>query len=488
MNRKYNNNNKGNKKEQMKETNVSTPEQVSGLMSVGLPDGDSLYTVCAAQVDIGGTATTPELFHRHVVIGDPFSSAIDGVGSLISSTLEELIDAYATARGYVTSVTAAKVEDYVEYSYQYFATIMHLLRAQNGSQLKTDQGFNLGSHLGSKPQATVGMGSVANFIGDAGATTVSVNYDGDISISNKDWSSKYISELVHVKLSRGQVQFAVAMFGSHYLANSGGTGITTFIPSNVVSTTATTTQLENLAGQMAALRAADKDLIDIVNFLGFTNELVLAFDYTRDVRGLTVDLKADPNIESALYNAFVPLASISSDSDMDIFWNYFGTFSPLNYADDANLDASVLFNSLILRGRISDHLQIYEFISGNTAPTPRFYFPMPILPDGGTITTFSAAQYSRLIGVLEKTFMAPFEKLPVQGFAYIQEIAPGDYGIYTAITGGVAEGYNAYALNDSWDYYVSAKTADILMGDTQWREAIQNLSNKIRTVAVSRKA
>lgn len=483
--RTYRNNTNGVKMDK-EDKMMKGPE--SPIMAIGLPDGDSIFAVNGTQVDVGTTGDSREFFVQHIPVGDKFSAFIDGPNALISTTLEELIKAFATARGYTTSVTPAVVEDYVEYSYQYLALILHLYRAQNASQIKSPAGLTIGRTLGSRPEGLTTMNDVANYIGDNASTLSALAFDGGLSISNSVWSKDYLANLVHVKLARGQVQAAVSLFGQFYAVNKGTSGVVIPVPSNLVSATSIATQKANLVTAMDGLRNTYPDLIDILHFVGFTNEIVNSLDFTRDQRGLTAPMVYDENFLAAYYNAFIPNPSISADDDLDLYWDYFGEFGPLNFADSVDLDGSRLFNHLFLRGLVSDHLQIEQFRSTAVDSFSGYYIPFSVGTDNVTISGLTHAQLDRAVGAMQQSVATPFPKIASASYYVLSEIAPGDFVMSAIVSSTVAEGYNSYKLPDSYDYYQYAKIADILMGDTNWRQQIQALTNMIRSASITRKS
>lgn len=460
------------------------------LNNVGKADGDTIYMVNSQRVDVGATALGREIFVDIRPVGMIHESSTS-VNSLLDNQLQDLIDAYATARGYVTGVTVAKVAAYLEASERTLSLITWLHRSQNGTKFTTDTGRNLGATLGSRYQATTPttVADVANYIGDAASTLTALTDDGALSISNTVWGRDYLSLLSDVKLPRGTVSYIMSMFGVHYAYDEAGSYIVSFMPDYLLSTNNIDVIIAGLDTVMTNLRNADPDLIDIMHFLGFNSELATAIDFARDQRGLTLPIVHDKFMSGAIYNAYIADALAVGDTDIDMFFDTTGVYSPVSSVDAADFDANTVFNMLLVRDKITANYQLELFSDDSPSSSSVYCYPHVPVPDGVTLSGLSGAQVSRIAIVTQTYIYNNGPKLPFGDNIVISEIAPGDFQLGNTGTPSLAvlEPASAFALpTQEWDYYVLAKYADIIMNDVEWRSAIQGLVNSIRPRSITR--
>jgi hypothetical protein len=485
MRKQYNSNKKSEYKDQPKSDVQSIPSLVSNIAK---EDGSTIYMVNSQQLDVGGTAVGEEIFVKHLLINGLHTSATS-VNSLLDRQLQDLIDAFATARGYSTNVTVADVAAYLKASEEVLSLITYLHRSQNATKFTTDTGYNLGTVLGSRPNGFTSAADIANFIGDNATTLTPLINDGSVGISNVDWGRVYLSLLSDVKLPRATVSYILSMFGTFYSYDKSGSFILAGVPAFMASTSSVSTLIAGLDTVLTNLRGANADLIDIMHYLGFNSELAVAIDFARDQRALTVPMVNDEVFNAMAFNGFVqdPIGGLDSDV-ANLFYDVAGVYSPLHTIDAADFNANAVFTHTLLRGKITAHYQIEFFASTVTNSLSYYDYPYVVVPDISTVSSFSAAQAVRARDVQSRYTFNLGPALPFVDQPTLTEIAPGDYNMNTGlITGQVLEATGTFALPaQEFAYYKLAKFADMIMSDVPWRMAIQNLVNAIRPRSITR--
>jgi archaellum component FlaG (FlaF/FlaG flagellin family) len=486
--RKQNYNNKS--KNNMDEKKLTGTQSVPSLFAnISKEDGDSIYMVNSHQVDIGSSSTAYELYVKHVGMAELHSSN-SSVNDLLDGQLQDMIDAYSTARGYVTGVTVAKVEQYLQASERILSLITYLHKAQNGNRFQTDSGFNLGATLGSRPDSFTTSAAVAGYIGDDTDDLATLINDGGVSISNSVWSGTYLSLLSRVKLPRATVSYVLSMFGVNYTFDQQGSYIVSFIPNFMINTDSAATLIAAQEAVLDGLRSTDPDIVDIMHFLGFTSDLAVAIDFARDQRQLTVPLVHDEFINGALVNGYVVDGQVADADVTDMFIDTTGVYSAINNVDAADFNANAVFLMLLIRDKNTvAHYQIELFKSGANDSVSGYDLPYVVQPDGITVSTFDAATMGRVRRVLEPTIYGKGPKIPYTDIVSINDIGGGSYslsGIGSPST-QLLESPSTFKLpREEFDYYTEAKFADMIMGDVKWRVAIQELTNKIRPRSITR--
>jgi len=464
------------------------------LMSPISITGNEVYGVSALQLATGASTDTYTFIAKDIPIS--VSSILDSstnLNSLISAPVEELIKAYATARGYVTNTTYANVSEYVYKSLEALSLLMHMFRAQNVSQLKTDTGLDIGTVLGSRPSARVAGGQIPDFIINGVAASANHVNDGAVSISAKDWSQQWLSHLVHLKLSQPLVKWAASMFSVFY-QSSGSNSQTTmysFVPDIITNSSgiAVKTVYDTKIADLAALRNAKPDLVDILNFLGFTNEDIVPLDFTRDLRQLTLPVIVDNNFEAMYVNTNFEGLADSDDDVEDLYFDINGDFNALNYPTDVQLNADVVFAHRYLRDGIFSHTVYKRITQAGSIELNTMYYPFPIGVDSGAYATLTAAQANRMAIVRRQFTMSGLPELPYSPEVSISDLAGVPVFANSGFVGTfVVDAANTYVLPDTFDFYLLAKKAEIIMNNTEYRVKLQQLSNSIRTSSITKQS
>lgn len=483
-----------NKRSNGSNTRTEVKEKMSASSPLSLiveSDSSQVYAVNAQRVDVGGTATAQEIYVKHIPMASTILESSSTPNSLLTDQLQDLINAYATARGYTTGVTTAKVAAYLEYSFNLFSILVFIHKCQNGNEYTTTDGVDLGKLLGSRIKASTGLSaaSIANYIGDGAGAIKALEFEGDISYSNTAWSRDWLSHLSKIKLSRGLVQEAISLYSTNYALSPDGSYIGVIFPNTLRTASTAASVRDGIVTNMNNARAADPDLIDILEFLGFTSELVSQMNFDRDQRGLTLSVMYDEVMNAALYNAALESPFASGDSDFSgLYFDKFGHYSVLNPVDTMDFNASSLFPVLMLRGKIGEHYQVQLVRSSDTGVGVDAYaFPFMVNGDNTTVTGLSQAQADRARSVTIPYYLSGM-KLPFFLAPSITEVSAGDFQMNgnTVIAADISEKLNAFRLPDDYSYYQLAKKAELIMGDIEWRKAIQLIQARIRPTAVSK--
>jgi len=474
---------------QPKEESKQEMGPLSALFSAVKMTDHEVYGVSAMQQTIASLSDF-DISVKDIVVTDPILVNNTTMNSLLEGPIAELIDAYATARGYTTGVTYAKVSEYILRSSRVLSYLLHMYRAQNVRNVVTPGGQPIGEILSLRPSVRFSSSAVADFIINATSESGYTNHvdDGAVSISNSTWATSWLSQLVHIKLSAPMVKLLVSLFGVYYQETSAnGSCIFSFIPESLTNSAniAVETRFVNESAAMATMRAADRDLVDILNFLGFTNEEVISLDFNRDLRKQTLPLVQDPGFVSAYVNTnFEGLEQ--NDNDVEsLFYDVSGKFTPLTAPDDVQLSADIVFASRMLRGDIVTH-NITKSLRDDGLVRILGVYPWPLYIDITDYPSATQAQHQKAALVKLRHMGAGIPQLPYATVnARVTDLS-GNPSITIDVGSFVNENANVYVLPDTFDFYTLAKKAEMIMGNTNYREQIQLLSNKIRTSSITK--
>jgi len=469
---------------------VKNGQMMSPLASAIKPTSNEVYAVAAQNLPIGASTDSFDFIAKDIPLS-PLSllQSASSLNDLIEAPIEELIKAYATARGYVTSTTYADVSTYVYKSLDLFSLLLHMFRAQNVRNVQTPSGIEVGRILSLRPSVLYSSSAVADrIINDTDVATATNHVDdGAVSISNLVWSSDWLSELTHVKLSEPMVKWAVSCFAVFYqLTSNGTTTLYSFIPEILTNSSGVSvqTRFNSLAADLATLRSDHPDLVDILNFLGFTNNEVIAMDFTRDSRKLTLPIIEDEFLKLQFINANLYGLAANDDDVSELFFDLNGKFSALDYSDDVQLNADVVFASRYLRGGVYGHNVIKRGYPGNLEYSATYPFAINV-----NVTDYTVNQgvANRLAGVRKATLASGLPQMPYSSDAIIYSFAGAPFmGGSATVTLFVAGTANIYQLPETFDFYIEAKKAEMIMGNVPYRTQIQNLSNAIRTSSITK--
>jgi len=463
---------------------------LSPLAAAIKPTSNEVYAVAAQNVPVGASSDYFDFVAKDIVMAPTaVLQSTAALNDLVEKPVEELIKAYATARGYVTSTTYADVSSYVYKSLELFTLLLHMYRAQNVRNVQTPSGIPVGEILSLRPSVSYSNAYVADRIINGTAVSAATNHvdDGAASISNLDWSSTWLSQLTHVKLSEPLVKWAVSHFSVFYqLVENGVTTIYSFIPQTLTTSSGVTvaTRFNTLASDMETLRSGHPDLIDILNFLGFTNSEVIAMDFTRDGKKLTLPIIEDEFLKLQFINTNL-YGIASNDTDVkNLFFDINGRFGPLNYTDDAQLNADIVFASKYLRDSVFTHNMVKRGSPG--AIGLEAIYPMGL---NIRIADYVPTQIimNRLADVQKSFIASGLPKMPYSSDNIIEDFAGSpSMGSSASVTTYASGSANIYKIPEDFDFYVTAKKAEMIMGNVPYRTQLQNLSNAIRSSSITK--
>lgn len=490
--RNYNNRSKGsnNNRDKSEDLAMKGTPSVSPINSAIKMGTDEIYAVSSLHVTTGGTADFFQFRAKDIPLQQ--SAILDdttNMNSLLEAPISELIRAYATARGYTTGVDYAKVSTYVWNSLEAFSILLHMFRAQNVRQLKTDSGIDVGFVLGNRPSVS-SVTFVPQYVINGVLPNPAYVDDGAVNINNTTWSRDWLSPLTHFKLSEPLVKWAISMFSVFYRVSTDGVSThLTFVPSLLTTSSgvAAYSRYSTLVSALQTARQTDADLVDILNFLGFTNEGVISIDFTRDARQLTMPVIDDEFIQYMYVNS--NLEGLA-DQDSDVanhFYDINGSFSALNYVDDAQLSADLVFAAKYLGdGALPHNVYKTAYSGGQSLAEP--YYPFPLNINVGTYPATQAIM-DRLIGVGKYHGTSGLPQIPYIPEAIIQDLLGSPTIAQSSLVlAFVAEGANTYVLPETFDFYKLVKRAEIIMDNTEYRSKLQGLSNQIRTSSITKQS
>jgi hypothetical protein len=469
---------------------MKNSQTMSPLASAIKPTSNEVYAVAAQNLPIGSSADVFDFVVKDIPI-DPkgILSTGSALNDLVEAPIEELIKAYATARGYVTSTTYTDVSTYVYKSLNLFSVLLHMFRAQNVRNVQTPSGIEVGKLLSLRPSNRYGGADVADYIINGSSVSAATDHidDGAISISNLAWSADWLSELTHIKLSEPMVKWAVAHFGVFYqLTTDGSTTMYSFIPEILTNSSGVSveTRFNGLAADLATLRSSHPDLVDILNFLGFTNTEVIAMDFTRDSRKLTLPIIEDEFLDLQFVNTNL-YGLADDDSDVSqLFFDINGKFNALNYSDDVQLNADVVFASRYMRNAVFEHNMIKRGYPGGDDFFAFYPFGLSI---NVSVHTVTQARADRLAFVTRAFGTSGLPSMPYSSDAYVSDFGGtptiSSAGLVTSFASGTS---NIYQIPETFDFYIEAKRAEMIMGNVPYRTQLQNLSNAIRTSSITK--
>jgi hypothetical protein len=482
-NRKYS-------KPKMESKQQSDQMLMSPLMSGVKISDHEVYGVSAMQQVVATSNSDFDITVKDLIIDTPLLLSSTSLNTLLEGPIAELINAYATSRGYSTGVTYAKVSGYVFESFQLLTLLFHMFRAQNVRNLVTPGGKEIGKILSLRPSVQFTNSMVADHVltNTTISTITSHVDDGAVSISNSDWANEWLSQLVHMKLPAPLVKTAASLFGVYYqTTGENGSCLYSFVPQPITTSAGVSveTRFNSIAASMAAKRLADPDLVDILNFLGFTNEEVIDLDFNRDLRKQTVKIVQDPAFLSAFINTnFYNFKH--SDADVDnLYYDIYGNFTAMNAPDDVQLKADVVFGARMYKGDLFEHFVIKQISDAGTI-LYNAIFPVPVGIDLTTVPSVNQFQIDRAIALNARVAAAGLPILPYSDSdAKVFADSSGNI-VNASITNFVNEHANVYLLPGTFDFYTTAKKAEMIMNNTVYREEIQRLSNSIRTSSITK--
>lgn len=267
---------------------------------------------------------------------------------LIQDQVTSIINGYAASRGGVATVTESVIEEILERSVDAFALFLNLFRTQNILNLRWANGLSAAALFTTRIRTATGAMLTGN-------TVLQQIYDSTVASTATDatgltsaaWMQTYVTRLRDIYLTPVLFNQLIALFGAYYTSPG---AIDSYIAFNAAQANANTTFAALFVTEVNAILAlinANPDAIAILNQLGFSNQLALGQDWTRDLKGTTLLLNEDPEIGSILSNSGVLDAfwdSIKTDADVaDIYYDLFGNASHFMRPDYTDVSVGSFF-------------------------------------------------------------------------------------------------------------------------------------------------
>jgi len=464
-------------------------------------DNTKVYAINGALASTGGSNVSITAIARKIPISLQdllFNGSSTSINPLIDEELQEIIDSYASSRGYTTNVSVADVQDYLQTSADYLSALLWLYKAQNAKRMIGYDGFDIGGWLGSRPSVLADGDDLAQYVVNGVAVPNAVVNDAAVGINNTDWSTM-LATLAHVRLSAPIVSLLVGLFGVDYMVQgNGANAIYQLFPSGLANATAAMTTLTGYGTTLAGYRNSFPDLADIMEFIGYSSDFVVGMDFTRDQRGLTPSIVQDPEFDYIRVNSAIDFGGYFSNDDdrRDVYYDIHGDADFVNFDKDKEISAATILKHKILdnwgasagASPIQPHFRSYLWIEGNGTYTDGYFFPFAMSFD--IQDTITDTMTSRAQSILLDTFFTASPFLPVTYRGLWRQLVSGGVAGFTQQTlSTVGESFNSYLLDKQGiNFYKLAKFAEMFMNGVEYRSALQALTNKIRPLSVTKQS
>lgn len=285
------------------------------------------------------------------------------IENTLEASITQLLDAFATNRGYATTLTAQAVREYIEAAINYYALIVASWRAENTSSLRTANGKIVSSLF----RTRIPMRTLLEVLTGAPIAPISDN-NGGSSISNAQWLRDNVIYLQDVFLPSNVLRFIFGLFSGVYsldkFTDAGNTSLLMLHP-GLLSESDSVQVRARSAGSTLNTKASTSDMISFLKFMGWSNEEAINTDLTRDLHGNTLIIYDDPALLDQLTNAKffysfdLGVAYGVPGSDTDIKNLYFDPTdeyaTPFVYRDRKSFDADdFMLTAMFHRGLYPD--------------------------------------------------------------------------------------------------------------------------------------
>lgn len=336
---------------------VDKDTKINGVQQVllgGIPAGATTFSGMNKVI----TSTTVAGYAGAVQTIAVDASALVNVSSnLLDPLLSEAITAFASQRGYTSSVTPVKIRNYLIHSVNALSALYSLKRAQNVKNLTNGLGQNVAPIFTSKPS-----GGTNDITASAFSLLVGVTAHGVGSISNAVWADTYLSQLQKIRVPQGFGHLVKALFEGYY-ANPAGLADSYIQFYNSYEMAAATIRTPEVAFSdsitaIDTLIAADADLMSILDFIGFNAEFAVMENWERDLKGQSLVVYNDPLIHTMLINNWQSISGltesdISQDVQDTVFLPFIGS-DIVNFEDHFTLDSSFVPYTILFRTTSTD--------------------------------------------------------------------------------------------------------------------------------------
>lgn len=478
---KYNKNYKDDKRERNPKEDSRPIKTPSGEYLVQSLAFDSLVATDSSLNLINATLVSPGASGSEQEVGyingyfDTSGVLLDnGTFAMVDDSITALLEAFGTARGYATTVTVTDIRNYFIRSARAFSILLTYQRYYNGAKLIDRNGKSMSNIVAQRIRG-VSLTAAPKALIESATVNTSTESATD---SNAIWAQTYLSQLHKLRMPKNWFEFMVKMFsGVHAIADAR-------IPSYLVlydeSLNKSVTHATEFATQVAAIDAllAKPDLISILDFMGF-KPLGVGLDFTRDLKGRTLFITADAQINDLFGNgSWFDFCDTATDTDIKyLVSGSMDPLSPFSASEQLEASAETLKHLALLSKRLTTTVNIQAVVAYYQAgigwTTSYLINPITIIgvTSDGSITTSDIV--ARLTGAATRWVHYCGSNL---GYTVNMNVtvASSMASVTLTVTSGVVEGGSTYVIPEDILWISRVTALDNIFG-VPWRSALQSL-------------
>lgn len=439
---------------------------------------------------VPGAANDYVLGATHIALDT--NQIADGVSNLADPAIQDVINAFSSAKGYTSSVTPTIVRGHLEQVIKAVESLIILKRSQDNKELTDALGNSLSGVFnaladGGRQYATIFGGIDPATVVEPGLT---VTFYGTGSISNSVWANTYLSELSKFVIPQGVFDFLESFYSGVYKNHASMIdGYFVFWPSTIVGLTANTSPETGFANAVSSIDfnlSSYPDLRTIIGLLGIDASPCLNYDWTRDIKGQSLKVIDDPLIPTFFKNEFL---AFSAFDEADVPQEAQDTVelpvvqSPLSYVEDTfevGMDM-IPYLGLFRYGTSFPALQLTTLMrkSGTfqrvaSLPTARISFD-------GTVTALSAAGETAILQVTDAIRTGEV-MLPKLDYAYL-DYKCGNNNCTTFVVSTVSSvnysGFNRMRLSETDHDLLNEMFLTELMFGPEYRSNLKRIADMV---------
>jgi hypothetical protein len=424
----------------------------------------------------------------------PTADLVDSTSSLIDASIEDVINAFSSAKGYTSSVTPAIIRGHMKQVVKAVEALVVLKRSQDGKELTDSQGTDLDDVFfavatDGRQYATSGGGFDPSVV--AGAVPVTTL--GVAAISNAAWANTYLAELGKLVIPQKVFDMLISLYSGVY--NNPQAGLDSYFsfwPNSVVGLTALTTPevvFSNAITTINSNLSSYPDLRTMLGLLGLDAAPCLNYDWNRDIKGQSVMMFDDPLIYTLIKNEFL---SFSAFDEVDI---------PQAFQDAVELPfmqgtLAGFEDSFSIGSDMIPYLGLFRTVGSTGYPallnsnfarldsgTPRYVATLPAarLKFNVAVTALSATGETNIDTLQWHTYMSS-RVLPIieQVFVNTECINNDcDAFIYSVDANYAFTGYNKMVLSETDHDILNSMFVTELIFGSGYRENLKQIANSV---------
>lgn len=309
----------------------------------------------------------------------------DDAVPMFTQTVSQLIEAFATNRGYPTTLTASNIISYFRSAAVTYAYFVKLWSLQNSSKLVDKFGRDISDVFSRRTRTTTPTQDLT------GATVPPIS--DTVTISNAVWLRDYAGELINILLpsSISELIFGLfsGVFSMHRFSDAGISSFISLYPEldNVLSTKKTHELFDSNLATTKSILQSSSDMIPFLTFLGLSSSNIIEMEWSRDIHGKTVLIYEDSEFLNQLVNAKVlwpydigaTAGYPASDNDYaGLFYDYSSEYSSVfDFPDIKEFNADDLYISVLFNRAL---------VANPTLPQFQLNTRTVVMTDNGAIT------------------------------------------------------------------------------------------------------